>query len=94
MCKERYREQGKLVSENQISKSVLCVGNERGSLGDCQSDLGSALMQPVRYDEGGDYRYYQIGVASYGFDCEKTDAPAVYQSVQYFIDWIQEKINS
>ncbi|XP_055303524.1 venom protease-like [Sitodiplosis mosellana] len=93
-CKERYRQQGELASENQFNKSVLCVGFFRGSLGDCQSDLGSPLLQPVRYDERGDFRYYQIGIASYGFDCEKIDTPAVYTSVQYFIDWIQERINS
>lgn len=73
---------------------MLCVGYLSGSIGDCQTDLGSALMQPVRYIEGGDYRYYQIGVASYGFDCERSNTPAVYVSVQYFMDWIQEKINS
>lgn len=94
VCKEKFREQGKLVSEKQFNKNVLCVGNLRGSLGDCQADYGGALMQPVRYDEGGDYRYYQIGVAAYGFDCEKSETPVVYTAVQYFIDWIQEKINS
>lgn len=48
-------------------------------------------MQPIAYKNG--FYYYQIGVVSYEIACKRTDVPAVFASVQYFIDWIAERVN-
>lgn len=91
-CKERYRKLGKLFSENQFDESVMCAGILNGSRGDCQSDSGGPLMQPVRVDDVDDFRYYQTGVGSYGFGCAQSDTPTVYTRIQHFVNWIEETI--
>ncbi|XP_031626206.1 venom protease-like [Contarinia nasturtii] len=91
-CKERYQQLGKLVSANQFDQSVVCAGH-LDKFDGCISEFGSPMLQPIRNGEL-DFRYYQTGIAAYGIECERTDGPAVFTSVQYHIDWIQEKINS
>lgn len=48
-------------------------------------------MQPFAYKD--QLNFYQIGIVSYNIPCIRTDVPAVYTSVQHFVDWIQEKVN-
>lgn len=91
-CKEQYRKQGKLISENQFADAVICAGVLTGGHDSCQGDSGGPLMQPI-YDEEYGSRYYQIGIVSYGIGCARTDTPGVYSRVQHYVDWIQEKIN-
>lgn len=95
-CKEQYRKQGKLITENQFGDAVICAGYLEGGRDSCQGDSGGPLMQPVRQDEANNeisYRYYQVGIVSYGIGCARTDTPGVYSRVQHFVDWIQEKIS-
>lgn len=90
-CKERYSKQRKLVSTNQFDDDgVICAGI--GHSDNCINDIGGPLIQPVYEKEIEDFRYYQIGVASYGISCKQSDTPSVYTKVQHFIDWIQDKI--
>lgn len=48
-------------------------------------------MQAFGYKD--QINFYQIGVVSYGIACTRTDEPGVFASVQYFIDWIRERVN-
>lgn len=65
-CKEQYKKQGKLISENQFSDLILCAGFLEGGKDSCQGDSGGPLMQPVFNPSTKIHQYYQIGVVSYG----------------------------
>lgn len=90
-CREQYRRQSKLVSDNQFGSAVLCAGNLAGGQDSCQGDSGGPLVLPI-FDNG-QFPVYQIGIVSYGIGCARTNTPGVYTRVQNFIDWIQEKVN-
>lgn len=90
VCKDRYRKQGKLISEKQFNEAILCAGVLTGGQDSCQGDSGGPLMSPSIVN--GRSIYYQIGIVSYGIGCARTDVPGVYSRVQTFVDWIQEKV--
>lgn len=91
-CKERYNELGKLVSDHQFGKSVICAGDLNGAHNECDIDSGGPLMQQIRIDDGRG-AFYQIGIASYSLGCAKTNTPAVFTRVSHFIDWIEENLS-
>lgn len=47
-CRDRYQEQGKLFSNKQFSKQVLCAGDIFGGRDSCESDSG-ALIRTYRF---------------------------------------------
>lgn len=65
-CREQYKKQGKLISENQFSDVILCAGFLNGGKDSCQGDSGGPLMQPVFNPPTKTHQYYQIGIVSYG----------------------------
>lgn len=85
-CAAQYREQHKMISENQFNDGVICTKVKFRD--NCINDIGGPLMHTVPEF---DYRYYLIGVASYEISCNETDTPSVYAKVQHFIDWIKDK---
>ncbi|XP_037827472.1 LOW QUALITY PROTEIN: venom protease-like [Lucilia sericata] len=90
VCRDRYKQQNRIFVENQYDKAVLCAGALSGRDDTCQGDSGGPLVIPERY--GYNYRFYLIGVVSYGFGCSRPEIPGVYSSTQYFIDWIIQKV--
>lgn len=91
-CKERFKRQGKLITEMQFNDDVMCaeVIND-GEQMKCQSDSG--IMQPIFNKKTRSFVYYQTGIPSYGNGCEASNTPTVYTRVQHFVDWIQKKIH-
>lgn len=90
-CKEQYKVQGKLLSDAQFGDAVICAGVLTGGKDSCQGDSGGPMTMPI-FDANCGFRYYQIGIVSYGLGCARTDTPGVYARIQHFVDWIQEKI--
>ncbi|KAM7355456.1 venom serine protease Bi-VSP-like [Cochliomyia hominivorax] len=90
VCRDRYKQQNRLFTENQFDSAVLCAGVLSGGKDTCQGDSGGPLMIPEPYGNG--VRFYLIGVVSYGIGCARPEIPGVYSSTQYFIDWIIQKV--
>lgn len=89
-CRESYRKQNRLFTDNQFDKAVLCAGVLTGGKDTCQGDSGGPLMLPEPYKN--EARFYLIGVVSYGIGCARPDILGVYTSTQYFMDWIEQKV--
>ena len=68
---------GDIMGEGQI-----CLGNP-GISGSCTSDSGGPLVV-----DG-----VLVGVTSWGSNSCNPDYPSVYESVAFYRQWIQEKIN-
>jgi len=84
-CKRAYAN----IESAVIDHTVLCAGLSDGQKDTCQGDSGGPLMVPK------ENQYYLMGVTSYGpAICGKPGHPGVYTKVQYFVDWILEKINA
>ncbi|KAI8116971.1 Venom serine protease Bi-VSP [Lucilia cuprina] len=90
VCRDRYKQQNRLFTENQFDRAVLCAGVLSGGKDTCQGDSGGPLMIPENY--GNNVRFYLIGVVSYGIGCARPEIPGVYSSTQFFIDWIAQKV--
>lgn len=62
-CRRRYRRKGKLFSDDQFGRSVICAGDLNGGKDSCQGDSGGPMMYPIPID-GDRNRFYQIGMLS------------------------------
>lgn len=56
-----------------------------------KGDSGGPLMLPIQQNAA--FPFYQIGIVSSTIGCAKKHKPSLYTKVQYYIDWITEKIN-
>lgn len=66
----------------------MCVAGERGK-DICMLDGGSPLVCP---DPRRSERYSQVGIASWGLDCERENATGVYADVNHVRSWIIETL--
>lgn len=89
-CKDQFKGQGRLISENQFGDGIMCAQVIDAGRMRCQSDSG--LMQPIYNHGTGSFSYFLTGIPSYGIGCQASSTPAVYTRVQHFIEWIQEKV--
>ncbi|OCT75682.1 hypothetical protein XELAEV_18030866mg [Xenopus laevis] len=68
----------------------LCAGHEQGGSDVCLGDSGGPLMCKKKRAA----IYYVVGIVSWGGLCGQPHRNGVYISVQHFIQWIQENIQS
>ncbi|KAL7644216.1 UNVERIFIED_CONTAM: hypothetical protein RMT77_005042 [Armadillidium vulgare] len=74
----------KYYSNAQIADSMICAGVPEGGFDSCYGDSGGPLM----------CNEYAAGIVSWGFDCAQPEYPGVYTEVAFFVDWIEQNINS
>uniref|UniRef100_A0A1A9ZBU3 Lectizyme n=1 Tax=Glossina pallidipes TaxID=7398 RepID=A0A1A9ZBU3_GLOPL len=90
VCRRIYTTLMPHLSAQEYDESVICAGFVVGGKDTCKGDSGGPLMIPELYK--GITRYYLIGVVSYGHGCGQ--APGIYISTQYWMDWIIEQIST
>ncbi|XP_034110636.1 venom protease-like [Drosophila albomicans] len=90
VCRDSYAKFNRSYTEDQFDGATICAGNMGGGKDSCLADPGGPIMIPERYENN--FRFYLIGVMAYGCECTTKNAPAIYTSTQYFMDWIIEKV--
>lgn len=72
-----------------MANSQLCAGGEDG-IDTCSGDSGGPLMYA-----GPDNVWKIYGIVSFGTSaCGMKDFPAIYTKVSYYLDWINQNIQS
>jgi len=76
----------------RIYNDMLCAGHEDGKKDACQGDSGGPLMTRLRRKdsdgEGGDPRWFLIGLVSAGYSCAVPGQPGIYHKIPSSSDWI------
>lgn len=71
-----------------LHKSFICAGGEPNK-DTCKGDGGSPLVCPIPEHH---YRFYLIGIVSWGIGCGENGTPGVYVKVSEFINWINSQL--
>ncbi|KAH8259585.1 hypothetical protein KR026_007031 [Drosophila bipectinata] len=86
-CEQSYKSVFQFV---QFSDKVLCAGSS--SVDACQGDSGGPLMLPQLESNG--YRFYLLGLVSFGYECARPNFPGVYTRVASYVPWIKKHISA
>ena len=91
ICRDLHKRAG--ANHTNVNKIVnehsICAGMEAGK-GSFKGDSGGPLMLPIF--ENGTFPFYQIGIISCSIGCAPKFVPSVFTKVQYYADWIEEKL--
>ncbi|XP_034472873.1 phenoloxidase-activating factor 2-like [Drosophila innubila] len=68
----------------RLNQSFVCAGGEKEK-DTCTGDGGSALFCPLVDHPG---QYYQLGIVSWGLDCNYEGVPAAYANVPHLLSWV------
>ncbi|XP_016978777.2 proclotting enzyme [Drosophila rhopaloa] len=85
-CEQSYKSVFQFV---QFSDKVLCAGSS--SVDACQGDSGGPLMMPQL--EVNVYRFYLLGLVSFGYECARPNFPGVYTRVASYVPWIKKHLS-
>ncbi|KAL9907690.1 venom peptide isomerase heavy chain-like [Glossina fuscipes fuscipes] len=81
-CKQKYKSEFNFL---EFTEKLLCAGSVNADA--CQGDSGSPLMLPQLV--GATYRYFLLGIVSYGYECARPNFPGVYTRISSYLDWIK-----
>lgn len=79
-------------AEILFDEHIFCAGYNGDGKATFYGDSGGPLMLPVF--ENGIFPYYQVGVVSGSDTCIQSGFYGVFQTVQYYADWIHEKLKA
>ncbi|XP_029437548.1 serine protease 55-like [Rhinatrema bivittatum] len=68
-----------------LTKNMLCAGHEEGGHNACMGDSGGPLVCKTWKD----YRWYEVGIVSWGIGCTERGIPAAYTLVSNYVNWIE-----
>ena len=74
------------------STTQFCAGDVTGKKDTCHGDSGGPgmVLRPVN----GKWRWFQVGIVSWGYGCAQKGEAAYYTKVSSYLDWIDKIINS
>jgi len=84
-CSDKF----KAFRQVKIIQKKLCARDLNNKIDTCQGDSGGPLVTK-KMDSNGSYRYFLIGVVSFGYRCAVPGFPGVYTRVSEYDDWIRE----
>merc|ERR1712107_538129 len=89
-----------LAKKNSLRSKMSILGQNKSALDPnnkidaCQGDSGGPLVVLKRdTNEERRYRYFLVGVLSYGYKCAEPGFPGVYTRVNEYDDWIKNVLN-
>jgi len=88
-CAERFSE----FKNVEIGDSKLCARDKNDKIDACQGDSGGPLVILKRGDDR-QYRWYLIGVVSFGYRCAVKGFPGVYSRVSEYDEWIKKTVGA
>jgi len=89
-CKEKFS----AFKNVNIGPKQICALDPNNKIDACQGDSGGPLVVLKRdTNEERRYRYFLVGVVSYGYKCAEPGFPGVYTRVNEYDDWIRNVLN-
>lgn len=74
---------------HRVTQQNICSGTPK--TGACRGDSGGPLMYEFQVDKS--YRYFIIGIVSYGEEVCVRSSPTVFAKVSFFTKWILDNIH-
>ncbi|KAH8365709.1 hypothetical protein KR093_003636, partial [Drosophila rubida] len=82
-CEQNYKSVFQFV---QFSDKLICAGSS--TVDACQGDSGGPLMLPQH--DGSSYRFYLLGIVSFGYECARPGFPGVYTRASSYLSWMHQ----
>ncbi|XP_065089042.1 uncharacterized protein LOC135710403 [Ochlerotatus camptorhynchus] len=86
---ERVLRKGTKNRSFKLHRSFICAGGVAG-FDTCIGDAGSPIVHLVPHDF--EFRYYAVGMVSWGVGCGRAGMPAAYTDIAFFRDWIDNEM--
>ena len=75
------------------STTQFCAGDITGKNGACRGDSGGPAMVLQKHPVNGNWRWFQVGIVSWGYGCAQKGEPGFYTKVSAYADFIDKVKN-
>ena len=72
------------------STTQFCAGDVTGQNDTCQGDSGGPAMVQGIHADSGQWRWFQVGIVSWGVGCAQKGEVGYYTKVSAYVDWIDK----
>ena len=76
------------------STTQFCAGDVTGKNDTCQGDSGGPAMVLSINPVNGQWRWFQVGIVSWGYGCAQKGEVIYFTKVSAYVDWIDKIIKS